>query len=72
MTAEVEDDKEEVERNHADDRVRLGNRSGFLEIVQGGVFRELMIQFSDKRRRSVRVSESRVPRTKPTHLFVKL
>ena len=41
LTAEVEDDEEEVESSDTDDGVGLGNAGLLLKVVEGGVFRKL-------------------------------
>jgi hypothetical protein len=47
LTAEIEDDKEEVERNETDDGVGLGDRSRLLEVVQSGVLGKLLVELTD-------------------------
>jgi len=43
LATNVEDDEEEVESSNTDDGIGLGNANLLLEIVQGGVFGELLI-----------------------------
>lgn len=44
LTTEVEDDEEEIEGGEADDGVGLGNASRLLEVIEGGVLGELLIE----------------------------
>lgn len=41
LTAQVEDDKEEVEGTEANDSIGLGDASRLFEVIQGGVFGQL-------------------------------
>jgi hypothetical protein len=47
LAAEVEDNQEEVQRNQADDSVGLGHRRALLEVVQSGVFGQLLVELSN-------------------------
>ncbi len=48
LTAEVEDDKEEVEGDDANNSVGLGDRGTLLEVIESGVFGKLMVRISHK------------------------
>jgi len=47
LATEVEDDKEKVEGDEADDSIGLGNRGRLLEVVQSGVFGKLLVELTD-------------------------
>lgn len=46
LTAEVEDDEEEVKSSDTDDGVGLGNTSLLLKVVEGGVFGKLTVELT--------------------------
>lgn len=46
LTAEVEDDEEEVESSDTDDGVGLGNTGLLLKVVEGGVFGKLTVELT--------------------------